>query len=162
MNELKDKLITGARVKGICADGLKELHHASELSEMIDYYITNPDWCMERDFPDIDTLRAEFSDIEDKGVFVDKVFNGELLNDRQVYIFHNCTGVIKVALNVEKAIAPMLYFANGCRLKIVGTGDAKPRVLATVPLYIFGDNKIVAQHNWYVRFAPYHTNIKHD
>jgi hypothetical protein len=56
------------------------------------------------------------------------------------YVFHNCTGTIRVGLNLEKKIIPMLYFANGCRMEVKGDSP----VLVRVPFYVFGNNEIVA------------------
>lgn len=92
-------------------------------------------------------------------MYVDKTFNGELLNDKQIYVFHNCKGTIKVALNVEKAIIPMLYFANRCRLKVVGIGDVKPIHRTEVPVYTFGKNDISARDNAYVKFNRYKNDL---
>ncbi len=155
--EIKDRLIAAARDKKICEPGYERML-ASDIDGLVDYYVANPDWCLERNFPDMQTLTEDFSDIEDKGVFVGKTFHGELMNDLQAYIFHKCTGVIKVGLNVEKKIIPMLYLANGCRLRIVGTGDFKPRKeseRSVVPVYAFGKNDVSARDNKYVRFIRY-------
>lgn len=128
---------------------------SADVSAMVDYYVANPDWCLERNFPDLQTLREHFADCEERGVFVDRTFQGEVLNDLQTYIFHNCKGTIKVGLNVEKAIIPMLYLANGCRLQIVGMGDITPRIPSQVPVYVFGDCDYVAQDNKHVNFSIY-------
>lgn len=150
--------MTQARAKGICADGYKEMR-GGEIGELVDFYIENPDWCLERGFPDIEVLREHFSDITEKGVYVDHKFNGELLNDLQTYIFHNCKGTIKVGLNVEKAIIPMLYIANGSRLRIMGVGDVVPKKPSEVPVYSFGKNDISARDNKYVKFYAYKNKL---
>lgn len=155
MDSLKEQLINTAHAKGICAEGYKQMHGSADADAMVDYYVANPDWCLERNFPDLLTLTEKFSDCEDKGVFVNKTFNGELLNDLQTYIFHNCKGTIKVGLNVDKAIIPMLYLANGCRLRIMGVGDTVPKVPSEVPVYVFGKNDLSAKNNKYVKFTAY-------
>lgn len=142
-----------ARAKGICAEGYEQMRRG-DIDALVSYYVDNPDWCIERDYPTLDFLYEHFSDIEDKGVFVGKTFHGELLNEKQAYIFHDCKGTIKVGLNVEKAIIPMLYAANGCRLKIMGIGQTK-RSRAEVPVYAFGKNDISAKDNAYVKFTRY-------
>lgn len=150
-----------ARNKGICADGYSEMR-AGGMDSLVDYYIKNPDWCLERNFPDFATLKEHFSGCEDKGVFVGKAFHGELLNDLQTYIFHGCKGTIKVGLNIEKSIIPMLYLANGCRLHIVGVGDVRPKKASqrsVVPIYTFGDNDVSARDNRYVKFARYKSGL---
>ena len=158
MDSLKDKLINTAHAKGICAEGYKKLHDLNK-DELVDYYLSIPDWCLERDFPDLQTLRDHFSNAGKMGVFVDHTFHGELLNDLQTYIFHNCKGTIKVGLNVDKAIIPMLYLANGCRLRIVGVGDVAPKKPSEVPVYVFGKNDYSAKDNKYVVFNIYKNEL---
>lgn len=155
MKDIKTELIEKARELGICKDGFSTMGHA-DIDGLISYYIANPDWCMERDFPSLPCLQANFSDIEDKGVFVDRAFDGELLNGRQVYIFHNCKGKIRVAMNEDEALIPMFYFANGCRMIVKGEPSGKwQRVPVTVPLYEFGKNDISAHDNGFVRYRRY-------
>lgn len=154
MKDLKERLMEEARAKGICAEGYGTMR-TDDIDALVDYYIQNPDWAMERDYPTLAVLREHFSNIEDKGVFVGKTFHGELLNERQAYIFHNCRGTVRVGLNIGKAIIPMLYVANGCRMRIVGAGDAEPRrsdERTIVPIYSFGKNDISAHDNKYVKF----------
>ena len=43
---------------------------------LIEMYLRTIDWSLERNFPSLRLLRREFSDIEDKGVFVGKTFDG--------------------------------------------------------------------------------------
>lgn len=158
MNDIRDSLIHGAHDKGICAEGYKQMLESSDIDSLVNYYVANPDWCLERNFPDLQMLTEKFANCENKGVFVNKIFKGELLNDLQTYIFHNCKGTIKVGLNVDKAIIPMLYLANRCRLRIVGVGDIKPQIPSEVPIYTFGKNDYSARDNKFVKFNIY----KHD
>lgn len=149
--------MAAARDKGICAEGYSQMR-LRDIGALIDYYIANPDWCMERGFPDLATLKEDFADCADKGVFVSRTFNGEVLNERQAYIFHNCRGTIRTGLNVRSAIIPMLYFGNGCRMRIVGTGErSQMRHRPVVPLYLFGKNDVSARDNAYAMF----TRTKH-
>ena len=159
MNNIKDILLNTAHAKGICADGYKQMLSSTDARAMVHYYVQNPDWCLERDFPTLPMLREYFADESAKGVFVDHTFNGELLNDLQAYIFHNCKGTIKVGLNVDKAIIPMLYLANGCRLRIVGVGDIKPQISSEVPIYTFGKNDYSARDNKFVKFNIYNHDL---
>lgn len=157
MENFKDILMAAARDKGICAEGYSQMR-LKDRGALIDYYVANPDWCMERGFPDLATLREEFADCEDKGVYVGRTFHGEVLNERQAYIFHNCSGTVKTGLNVKRAVIPMLYFANKCRMRIVGTGEeVARRDRPLVPLYIFGKNDVGARDNAYAIF----TRTKH-
>lgn len=157
MDDLKTYLMVEARKKGICADGYSQMREDS-LPALVDYYLANPDWCLERGFPSLQVLNDRFANLEHKGIFVGKKFNGELLNDLQVYVFHNCSGTIKVGLNVDKKIIPMLYVANGCRLRFQGVGDFVPRRKEDrthIPIYSFGHNDIAAKDNKWVRFLHF-------
>lgn len=137
--QLKETLMEGARRGGICAEGYAQMR-SYDRDELIDFYVANPDWCMERDFPSLKLLRREFSDIEDKGVYVGRTFDGEVLDSRQVYIFHDCEGIIKVAMDYDNAIIPMLYFANGCKIRVECGQKNEPAI--NVPLYIAEDCKV--------------------
>lgn len=129
-----------AREGGICAEGYAQMR-AYNRDELIDFYVENPDWCMERVFPSLRLLRREFSDIEEKGVYVDRKFEGEVFDGLQTYIFHRCEGWIRVAMDYEKAVIPMLYFANRCKMRIVCEQKNDPAI--NVPLYIAEDCKVV-------------------
>lgn len=163
MDDLKQYLLSLSREKGICAEGLAHMR-ADSLPALVDYYLENPDWCLERNFPDLDCLKRNFSNIEDKGVFVGRKFNGELLNDLQVYIFHKCSGTVKVSLNVDKRIIPMLYVANGSRIRFVGVGDNsfipfRKEDRTQIPVYSFGKNSISAKDNRWVSFIHFKNSL---
>lgn len=133
-----------ARSNGICVDGYDYMRKSS-IESLVRYYKANPDWCMERNYPTLDILRKDFDNekLQDFGIFIDHTFKGELLDKHQVYIFHNCKGSIKTALNYDAEIIPMLYFANGCNMTI---GCDQLNVFPIrVPLYIFGENNIKAE-----------------
>ena len=157
MDFLKEKLINVARAKGICAEGHRQMLASAGVGDMVDYYVANPDWCLERSFPDMRTLREHFADMGGKGVFVDRIFHGERLDELQAYVFHNCRGTVKVGLNVERGSAPMLYLANGCRLHVVGDGPIAKEP-TQIPIYVFGRNDLSARDNRRVRFRVF----KHD
>lgn len=123
----------GARRHGICAAGYGQMRNYDR-DKLIDYYVQNPDWCMERGFPSLEVLRREFGDIEAKGVYVGKRFDGEVFSGKQVYIFHACTGTIRVAMDYDRAIIPMLYFANGCNMTVSCEQANEPPI--RVPLYV--------------------------
>ncbi|MBD5367245.1 MAG: hypothetical protein HDR82_09675 [Bacteroides sp.] len=185
MNDgLKEKLINTAHAKGICADGYRQMLGSADRGAMVEYYVANPDWCLERDFPTLQVLRDFFADEEDRGVFVDRVFDGEVLNERQAYVLHNCSGTVRVGLNVGRAIIPMLYIANGCRLRIEGVepsgmgtmrdsrfrgGRDESRRPCTeghlnggavrVPVEVFGENEVCAVDNGWVVFNVYKNGL---
>lgn len=160
-SELKEYLLRQASAKNICDPGYEKML-ACDIDGLVDYYIAHPDWCLERNYPTLAFLKQNFSNIEDKGVFIGRTFHGELLKERQTYIFHGCKGTIKVGLNVEMAIIPMLYLANGCRLRIIGVGDIKPKKAkdrSIVPIYTFGKNDVSTRKNKYVEFTHYKSDL---
>lgn len=159
MDNVKELLLEKAIAKGICDEGAKRITD-SDREELVKYYLTNPDWAMERNIPDLQTLRDEFADLDDKGIFVGREFHGETLSDHLVYILHDCHGTIKVGLNIEKGLAPMLYVANGCRLRIIGYGTTTQRSPMIIPVYIIGANDISARRNRYVKFTILKKQIK--
>lgn len=138
MNDIKEELMEDARAKGICAEGYG-LMRGYDRDGLIGYYVANPDWCMERGFPSLRLLRREFSDIEDKGVYVGKTFDGEVFDKLQTYVFHDCKGTIKVAMDYDNAVIPMLYFANGCDMRVECEQSNTPAI--NVPLYVVMDGK---------------------
>lgn len=150
---LKDK----ARGTGMCREGLSKIA-TGDKAEMVDYYLSIPDWCLERDFPDLQTLTELFADCESKGLYVNKKFNGEVLDDLQTYVFHNCSGEIKVGLNIDKGRIPMLYFANGCRMHITGCNQGYSPPIK-VPLYLFGDNEVTLNKNCGINFVEYRSRL---
>jgi len=152
--DIKNLLMTIARTKGICLDGYRTMR-TSTTDALVAYYLAHPDWCIERNFPPLPILKSRFCGFEDKGVYVGKAFDGEVLNDLQVYVFHNCKGTIRTGLNVDKAIIPMMYFANDCEMLIEGIGEFRLNKPTAVPLYIFGSNAITANDNDFVRFKKF-------
>lgn len=149
----KRQLRREASSHGMCKENRDALNAIESKEEAIALYKKTIDWALEEDYPDLTTIRRDFSDCEDYGVFVDKCFEGQTLKEHQVYVFHNCSGHIRVGLNKEKRIIPMLYFANGCNMKLLPAGHQKLEV--RVPLYIFGENKIQASPSENVVFRTY-------
>lgn len=138
--QLKETLMEDARRGGICAEGYG-LMRGYDREGLIGYYVANPDWSIERNFPSLKLLRREFSDIENKGVFVGRTFDGEVFDKLQAYIFHDCKGTIRVAMDYDNAVIPMLYFANGCNIRVECEQKNDPAI--NVPLYIAEDCKVV-------------------
>lgn len=137
---MKETLMEDARRGGICAEGYG-LMRGYDRDGLIAYYVANPDWSIERGFPSLELLHREFADIEDKGVFVGKTFDGEVFDKLQTYIFHDCKGTIKVAMDYDNAVIPMLYFANGCNIRVECEQKNDPAI--NVPLYIAEDCNVV-------------------
>lgn len=138
----------------MCEDNRAYLSACETKEDAIRLYKQTIDWALEEDYPSLDFLRKEFGDQESQGLFVDRIFNGEVLNEHQVYVFHNCKGTIRVGLNLEKKIIPMCYFANDCDMTILGCKSAQS-LPDRVPLYIFGKNKIVAENTLSIVFRKF-------
>lgn len=137
--ELKRQLRREASAHGMCQENRDALVSIETVEDAVALYKKTIDWALEEGYPNFATLQRYFSHCGDLGVFVGREFHGDILNDQQVYVFHNCTGTIRVGLNVDKRIIPMLYFANGCDMTIKPTpvnGNVR------VPLYVFGSNLI--------------------
>lgn len=151
---LKKQLMQEARANGICNNGYKDMREC-DVAALVKYYTIHPDWCMEREYPSMDMLKECFSNYEDMGVFIEKVFNGEMLNEKQAYIFHHCRGTVRVSLNINKAIIPMLYFGNECDITIEGVNVGETRMPTIIPLYVFGENTIATKEAPFVVFRQY-------
>lgn len=148
-----------AREKGMCADNRAYLNACETKSDAIRIYKQTIDWALENEYPDIDFIRKEFSNQQSDGLYVDHHFNGEILNEHQVYIFHNCTGTIRVGLNIAKKIIPMCYFANNCNMTILGIDD-ECILPDRVPLYIFGKNKVNAKNSDSINVLIYNMKVE--
>ena len=138
--EWKRQLRREASAHHMCEENRSALDSLDSKADAIALYKKTIDWALEEGYPNINTIRSIFGDCDEYGVFVDREFHGEILNDHKVYVFHNCNGVIRTGLNVEKRIIPMFYFANGCDMEIRSAGPTGLEV--RVPLYVFGDNKV--------------------
>ena len=126
----------------MCEENRHALEGVESKSDAISLYKKTIDWALEEGYPDLDTLRKFFSDCEAYGIFIDRHFDGELLDNHAVYVFHNCLGTIRTGLNVERRIIPMLYFANGCDMRVEGIKGSGMSV--KVPLYVFGRDNLIS------------------
>lgn len=139
------KLSKEAQRAGICAKGLARLEGIRDADSLLDFYTENPDWCLERGFPTWETLREMGRDfgeeMERHGVYLDREFEGEILTERQTYVFLGCRGKVRTGLNIEKGVIPMLYFAGGNDMGIGEMAGTGPGV--KVPVYLFGEEERV-------------------
>lgn len=157
MESWHNELRRQASLHHMCEENRRALACIGSKSDAIELYKKTIDWALEEGYPSIDVLRRHFSDCGEMGVFVDKTFHGELLDDNLVYVFHNCHGTIHVGLNLEKKLIPMLYFANGCDMSILGDGSESP---VRVPLYVFGGNVIDAKNAEDIEFLTFKFDVK--
>lgn len=154
--ELREKLIYEGRRHGICTEGMKRIM-SEDKDAMVDYYIRIIDWCLENGYPDLETLRSEFSGFEEKGIYVGKTFAGEVFDKLQTYVFHDCKGTIRVDMDYKNAVIPMLYFANGCDIRVECEQKNIPAI--KIPVYVFGNNDIIAADNDNVKFKFYKKDL---
>lgn len=135
----KDLALRDIRSHKVCDeyDGL--LSRTMSKVDALALYRRGIDWCIENNSPSLELLRNYREDCAFSGIFIDRHFNDELLNDNQVYVFHNCTGIIRTGLNLSKRIIPMMYFANMCDITVRCDGNAD----IVVPFYIFGKNNVI-------------------
>ena len=157
--EIKQQLIADAQAVGICSDGLARLQN-STIGDAVGYYVQNPDWCIERNFPTLRFIKEHFADCEDMGVFVNKQFKGEVLCGKQTYILHNCKGHVYVAMDYENNIIPMLYAANGTRISVRCKQKENRRHPITVHVYIFDNCQVQARDSLLATFVKYYKKRK--
>lgn len=147
-----------ASAHGMCRENRDALESIESKKEAIALYKKTIDWALEEGYPSYETLSHHFSDCEDMGIYVNKYFNGEILNEHSVYVFHHCSGIVRTGLNVNKRIIPMMYFANGCDMKILPSG--RNNLDVRVPLYVFGDNGVLSVPSESVTFKVYKFDVK--
>lgn len=152
MTSWKEYLLRQARLNSMCTENIDALRACETKADAIALYKKTIDWALEKNYPPVNFIRNEFGDCEDLGIFVDKDFHGELLVEHQCYVFHNCRGHITVDINIEKRIIPMLYFANGCNLRITRAETLQSSHIK-VPLYIYGENTIIAKDTGNITFT---------
>lgn len=116
MTNWKQTLIREAKEKEMCSDYFKSLSLCSDKITAIELYMSNPGWALKKDYPSFKVLREEFNLYGREGLYVDKRFAEERLDSRLYYVLHNCKGVIRSGLNVEKAVIPVFYVANGSEI----------------------------------------------
>lgn len=148
----------GASSHHMCEENRLLLEECKDKHEAISLYKRTIDWALEEGYPDINTLKTFFSDCEDDGVFINRHFNGEVLIDLPVYVFHGCSGSIRTGLNIDKKIIPMLYFANGCDMYIASSDNYGAS--SRVPLYVFGQNSIKHERSEDIDCVIYKFDVK--
>ena len=156
----KEILLHEAKRKGMCVENFKALLKCEDRERMVALYLKTIDWALECDYPSLNVLRDRFGDCEELGIYVGREFHGETFSRLQTYVFHNCSGVINVAMDYDECIIPMLYFANDCHIS-VGCEQRQPDFCPAirVPLYIFGDNSITDSNNENVIFTKYEMEV---
>lgn len=160
-NQWKSIVIADAVNKGVCNEYAGLLDRCKSLTDFLYLYRRGVDWSLENDCPSLKLMRRfQEERLDLHGIFIDKHFDDEVLMDRDVYIFHNCTGTIRTGLNVSKKMIPMLYFANGCDMRVESANEEfLPRPIR-VPLYIFGSNKVESESSGKMDCVIYNREVK--
>lgn len=122
-NQIKDtirKLEPMALRGKMCDPFLCHIRRARNVDDLLRLYKAGLDWALDNNIPDVKLLQESCSaqKLERYGIFINKHFKGETVNDNIFQVFHNCTGSINVELNREKCIIPTLYLANNTNLNI--------------------------------------------
>ena len=141
----KDELIRQGKEKRMCEENFRKLLECDDKVSASYLYKKTIDWALENDYPDLETIRNHFYDLESEGLYVGKTFDEETFSSKQVFVFHDCHGTINVEMDYENAIIPMLYFANGCNLTVICR--QKNIFPVKFPIYIFGKNTIYTENN---------------
>ena len=142
----KAELLADAERNGICGQYMELLRRADSISDFMNIYRRGAEWALEKDCPSYELLQSLADERLDlHGVYVDKRFDGDVLASKQVYIFHHCTGTIKTGLNIRQRVTPVLYFANGCDIRIESMNEDYLAHPVRVQAYVFGDNHIEAE-----------------
>lgn len=153
MEKIRELLLKTGKEHNICKDGFKNVATLNKF-QLVEYYKTIPDWCLERNYPNLYTLEKYFSKMNKQGLFVSCNFKGRTIKT-PINIFHNCKGTIQVAMDYDKAIIPMLYFANNCDIRICCNQQENKGMPISIPIYIFGDNNIEAEDNEFAKYTIY-------
>lgn len=147
-----------ASARHMCEENRLALEEASSKEAAVALYLKTIDWALEEGYPRLDTLREYFTDCEPYGVFIDRKFHNELFIDKPVYVFHHCSGTIRVGLNRMKSTIPMVYVANGCNLYVQASDNLGLRT--RVPIYNFGDNRVIGEDSENLVCKVYNLEVK--
>ena len=159
MTEWKEYLLGQAERNQMCTPFFDALKGCQSKVNAIRLYKKNVTWAAENNYPPLNVLRRDFPGYESEGIFVDRVFDGQLFKKQQVYVLHNCSGRITIDINTEHQSIPMLYIANGCNL-IIERAEGEDKLPISVPVYVFGSNNVVAKDTNRIHFRIYRKHVK--
>lgn len=104
--------------KNMCVEYQEKIANSDTKNHLIHLYKTIPNWCLENRYPALEVLR-EYNGVDD-GFFVD--CQVDVVADKQVYVFNNCTGKVRTKFNVDDPFFPILYFGLGCDIEVIVDG----------------------------------------
>lgn len=146
-NQWHQQLISLAKSKGMCTTFSSCLKKVKTKADSLKLYEAGIDWALENDFAGIEFLRSNYTkrELESFGIYIDREFKGEVINNHIFQVFHNCTGSIKVELNRQKIIIPTLYLANGSSLNVEVDREID------IAVYLFDTAKINSTGKYLIR-----------
>lgn len=107
------ELAKEAKKKGICKEWYNQLKRLNEKRELIKMYVKGLDFCLPKNYPSNDYIRANFKgEMEEFGVFLDDEL--KVTNRRPCVALGNCKGTIEYnGYSVGR-----LYIKNGCNVEV--------------------------------------------
>lgn len=103
---------------GMCAEYRQKIKESESKEELVGFYKTIPNWCLENHHPPLDVMKT-FNGVDD-GFYAD--CNVDIVADKQTYIFNQCTGRVTTKFNTKDPYFPMLYFGLGCDMEVIVDG----------------------------------------
>lgn len=118
MRQLNEILADGAIKMHGCKDGVKQIGTASSKMEMLDCFFDRIDFCLARNYPHKDSLKANFGDLaRQRGIYIDE--QAQLHNTHAVLL-----GDCDVHLHADAYSVCRLHVKHNSRLTIHATGHA--------------------------------------
>jgi len=117
MSNLSDNLKQMAINNGLCQDHIKSWRNYSD-EELIEYYVTNPCWCIERNFPSNKFIIDNFiqSDLNKHGIFInDKLTDKDIKNN--TLIISDCVG--EIGVNAYRVVRAYVSGNSHIKFKII-------------------------------------------
>lgn len=102
-----------ARKVGLCDQHYQAWNKDWTISDMVQYFLTNPTWCMQKHFPTIAMWEeyADSKDVQGMGVFVKKAVTSRTMLPRYVFI--------KSTVGLLCGNVCRIFFSQGCKAKII-------------------------------------------
>lgn len=126
--------------KTLCDSYRTPLQRCDTAAQAIRLYKNCISWALQERYPTKDEMLA-FASHEvwaENGVYIDRHFSGERIDDHICCVFIGCDGWICTGLNAEKAIIPMLYLSEQSDLKI----KVDKTVVFPVPVELYYGSKV--------------------
>lgn len=108
-----EKIRELARNIGLCDQHYDAWDCNWSISDLIDYFLSNPNWCMKNKFPAIETFKkyGDSDEVRSKGVFIDMAVTSRAM--LSTYAFIKCS----VGMIVNRVCT--MYFRDACKAKVI-------------------------------------------